>query len=363
MRGPFTGPAVWHGPDLTDCDERVLRLSSRQIAELRAAPHTARTPGTTPLRTAVAHFLLPTLAGELEGAAEELASGRRWVLVKGVPVGELGEADAGAVLRAIGQYLGRPLPQGADGHALRRIGDTGGTAAGSAHSDCRTRARAPFHTEESDLLGLLCLRPARSGAVTSLVSSAAVHNALADLRPDLVERLYRTHFFDRRDRHAPGERPYLAAPIATRYGAALSMRYDRCRLEAARSLAGVPRPEPADTELYDLVDRLAGSPRLRLDLHLEAGDLLLLDNHAVMHARPEFEHFDEPERGHHRHLLPLRLARHRDTDPPGTATTYGPRAKAARRGTAPRDVIRLRSLSTTRPGHEGRDRRPHRGDG
>lgn len=360
-RGPFAGPAVWHGPELADRDEWVLRLSPQQIAELRTELRTARTRGTTLLRTAAADFLLPALAGELEGIAEDLASGRGWVLIKGVPVGELSEVDAGAVLRAIGQYLGRPVPQGADGHALRRIRATGSTAAGSTESDCRTRAGVPFHTDESDLLGLLCLRPARSGAVTSLVSSAAVHNALADLRPDLVDRLYRTHFFDRRDHHAPGECPYLAAPLATRYGAALSMRYDRRRLEAARSLAGVPRPEPADTELYDLVDSLADSPRLRLDLHLEAGDLLLVDNRAVMHARPEFEDFDEP--GRRRHLLPLRLARHRDTDPSGTATVYGPHAKEVRRGIAPRDVLRPRSLRTTRPGHESRDRRPLRGDG
>ncbi|MFE2144447.1 TauD/TfdA family dioxygenase [Streptomyces sp. NPDC059456] len=361
LRGPFTGPAVWHGPDLADRDEWVLRLSSRQTTELRTALTTARPRGTTLPRAAAADFPLPALAGELERAAEDLASGRGWVLIKGVPVRELSEADAGAVLRAIGQYLGWPVPQDPHGHALRHVRDTGGTAPGATATGYRTRARVPFHTDESDLLGLLCLRPACSDAVTSLVSSAAVHNALADLRPDLVQRLYRNHFFDRRDQHAPGERPYLAAPLATRYGAALSMRYDRDRLEAARSLTGVPRPEPADTELYDLVDSLADSPRLRLDLHLEAGDLLLVDNHSVMHARPEFEDFDDPERG--RHLLPLRLARHRDTDPPGTAAVRGPRAKAMRREIASRDVIRPRSLHATRPGHESRDRRPHRGDG
>ncbi|MGW2564372.1 TauD/TfdA family dioxygenase [Streptomyces sp. NPDC001514] len=358
---PFTGPALWHGPDLADRDEWVLRLPAQQHGELRTALRTARRRGATLLRMTAADFPLPTLAGALAGIAEELASGRGFVLIKGIPVGELSEADAGAVLRGIGQYLGRPVPQDADGHTLCHVRDTGGTAAGSAVPGYRTRTRVPFHTDESDLLGLLCLRPARSGGGTSLVSSAALHNAVADLRPDLVERLYRTHFFDRRDEHAPGERPYLAAPLATRYGAALSMRYDRGRLEAARSLAGVPRPGPADTELYDLLDALAGSPRLRLDLRLEAGDLLLVDNHVVMHARSEFEDFDEPERG--RHLLRLWLSRHHlDTDPPGAAD-HGPRPMEIRRGITPRDVIRPRSLRTTRPGVGRRDRRPHRADG
>ncbi|MFD7444844.1 TauD/TfdA family dioxygenase [Streptomyces sp. NPDC059909] len=359
-REPFTGPAVWHGPDLADREDWVLRLSSPQIAELRTALGTARRRGTTLLRMTAADFPLPTFAGELAGIAEELASGRGFLLIKGIPVGELSEADAGAVLHGIGRHLGRPVPQDADGHTLCHVRDTGGTAAGSAVPGHGTRTSVPFHTDESDLLGLLCLRPARSGGGTSLVSSAAVHNAMRDIRPDLVERLYRTHFFDRRDEHAPGEPPYLAAPLATRYGAALSMRYDRGRLAAARSLAGVPRPEPADTELYDLVDALAGSPRLRLGLRLEAGDLLLVDNHAVMHARSEFEDFDEPERK--RHLLRLWLARHQDTDPPGAAA-HGPFAMEIRRGITPRDVIRPRSLRASRPGGECRDRRPHRADG
>ncbi|MET7497762.1 TauD/TfdA family dioxygenase [Streptomyces sp900116325] len=357
---PFEGPAVWHGPDLADREDWVLRLSTQRVGELATALRTSRRRGTPLLRMTAADFPLPTLARELAGAAEELAAGRGFVLVKGIPVGELSDRDAGVVLRGIGQYVGRPVPQDAEGRTLRHVRNTAGIAAGSAVPVLRSRARGPFHTDESDLLGLLCLKPARSGGGTALVSSAALHNAVTERRPDLVKRLYRTHFFDRRDAHAPGERPYLAAPLATRHGAQLSMRYDRGRLEAARILAGVPRLEPADTELYDLVDALAGSPRLRLDLRLEAGDLLLVDNHAVMHARSAFEDVDDPERG--RHLLRLWLARHGDTCPPH-AGAHTSRALAIRRGIAPLDVVRPRSLRSTRPDVGRHDPRRHRADG
>ncbi|MBK8375596.1 MAG: TauD/TfdA family dioxygenase [Sphingomonadales bacterium] len=52
-----------------------------------------------------------------------------------------------------------------------------------------TNAHLPFHTDGSDLVGLLCLRDARSGGLSSLVSSVACHNELARTRPDLLERL------------------------------------------------------------------------------------------------------------------------------------------------------------------------------
>ncbi|MEU7038385.1 hypothetical protein ABZ958_32615 [Streptomyces sp. NPDC046237] len=86
----------------------------------------------------------------------------------------------------------------------------------------------------------------------------------------------------------------------------------------------------------------------------------MVDNHVVMHARSEFEDCDGP--AHKRHLLRLWLARHTDTGPPG-GTTLGPRAMELRRGATPRDVIRPRSLRTTRPGIGCLDRRRHRADG
>ncbi|MEU1371283.1 TauD/TfdA family dioxygenase [Streptomyces sp. NPDC005803] len=359
-RRPFTGPAVWRGPDLAGREDWVLRLSPRRIGELRTALRTARGRGTPLLRMTIADFPLPTLADELAGAAAELATGRGFVLVKGIGVGELSDRDAGTVLRGICQYLGRPVPQDAEGRTLCHVRDAAAAAAGPAVSVLRSRAGVPFHTDEADLLGLLCLRPARSGGDTSLVSSAALHNAVVDRRPDLAERLYRTHFFDRRDAHAPGEPPYAAAPLATTYGAELSLRYDRGRLEAARDLAGVPGPEQADTELYDLVDALARSSRLRLDLRLEAGDLLLVDNHAVLHARSAFEDVGPPGRG--RHLLRMWLARRGDTGPPG-AGARGPRALEIRRGVTPLDIVRPRNLRPARPAGPCEDRRRHRADG
>ncbi|MFI7409711.1 TauD/TfdA family dioxygenase [Streptomyces sp. NPDC049627] len=228
---------------------------------------------------------------------------------------------------------GRPVPQNADGHLLGHVRDTGRSLADPAARGYRTRAALPFHTDGADLLALLSLRGPRTGGRTSLVSSAAVHDAVLARRPDLAERLYRTYFFDRREEHAPGEPPYAAAPLAVRKGGALSMRYNRCYLESAQRFPQVPRLEPADVELFDLIDDVAGSPEFRLDIDLRAGDLLLLNTHTIMHARAEFEDHDRPELK--RHLLRLWLAR-----------PHRPRTDDARAGVAPRDVIRPRIVVT-----------------
>ncbi|GGX62819.1 TauD/TfdA family dioxygenase [Streptomyces fructofermentans] len=327
---PCTGPAVWRGPELTP-DEWTVRLGERQVGELAAALRTARGRGGTLLRTTAADFPLPTLAADLARISTTLATGTGFALVRGIPVERLTEADASGVLWGIGQHLGRPVSQNADGHMLGHVRDTGRSLADPSTRGYQTREAVPFHNDASDVLALLCLRTARSGGRTSLVSSAAVHNAVLERRPDLAARLYRTHCTDRRDEHGPGEPPCTRAPIAVRLpGGGLSMRYNRCYLESAQRFPEVPRLEPADTELHDLVDALAASPGLRLDLDAEPGDLLLLNNHTVMHARSAFQDFHEPDRA--RHLLRLWLD-----------TGYGTTTEAARRGITPRDVIRPRN--------------------
>lgn len=54
-----------------------------------------------------------------------------------------------------------------------------------------------------------------------------------------------------------------------------------------------------------MLDALASSPELRISFKMEAGDLLMVNNLAVLHARTRFEDFDEPERK--RHILRLWL--------------------------------------------------------
>ena len=60
---------------------------------------------------------------------------------------------------------------------------------------------------------------------------------------------------------------------------------------------------PEDRALLDRYNAIAESPEMHLDMELDPGDVQLLSNHTVMHARTDYEDYPEPER--RRHLLRL----------------------------------------------------------
>jgi hypothetical protein len=95
----------------------------------------------------------------------------------------------------------------------------------------------------------------------------------------------------------------------------------------------------ADVELFDLIDELAASPDLRLDIDFGAGDVLLVNNHAVLHFRTAYEDFADP--APKRHVLRLWLAlRQGRVLPPGFwGDLHGTGGGSGRGGIAPRDVI------------------------
>jgi hypothetical protein len=64
---------------------------------------------------------------------------------------------------------------------------------------CRTAARQFFHTDAADIVGLLCLRKAKEGGESDVVSAHHLWNTLQAERPDVAELLVRPNwYFDRK---------------------------------------------------------------------------------------------------------------------------------------------------------------------
>jgi hypothetical protein len=302
---PLGGPAAWRGADLAPHPERWTDvLEADAIAELEAAARVVEARG---LALGAVHredFPLPTLAPRIRGWARELWDGRGFLRVRGLPVERWGEARASLVFWGIGQHLGRPGAQNPQGELLGHVTDTGEEATNPHVRRYRTAGDIAFHCDLADVVGLLCLRTARRGGASRIASSVAIHDAILRTRPDLLPRLYEPFLLDSRDEQRPGARPWIPVPPCRQEGGRLSFFWHTDYFGSVVRHPEAPPFTAQEREILALVEELAGSPELRLDMQFEPGDVQLLSNHTVVHARTAYE--DDPAAP--RHLLRLWLS-------------------------------------------------------
>jgi hypothetical protein len=307
--GRIDSPSAWIGADLGARREWIHVLTADEIAELDRATAHARATGRPLAELAREDFPLDRLARSIEGWLDALDSGRGFVLVRGVPVERYGEADAALAYWGLGLHLGRAVSQNAAGDLLGHVRDAGFERRDPTLRKYRTREPLEFHTDGSDVVGLLCLRPAKAGGTSRIASSVAVYNEILRRRPDLAATLHEPFPFDRNGEERPGEPPYFMLPLCRYAEGRLRTFYIGWYIRDSQRHAAAPRLTDAQREAIDLIDAIAADPRFRLDMDFRPGDIQWLKNAAILHSRTEFADHPEPER--RRHLLRLWLTSRR----------------------------------------------------
>jgi len=305
-REPIGGPAAWRGAELAARTEWIEALAPEQIAELDAARAAVRARGLALADVRREDFPLPTLAARIAAWRRELALGRGFLLVRGFPVERWGDEDAGLVFWGLGLHLGRPGAQNPQGDLLGHVFDTGEGASNPHVRRYRTAGDIAWHCDLADAVGLLCLRAARHGGASRIASSASVYNELLRRRPDLVARLYEPFLLDVRGEEKAGRLRFIPVPPCRYANGRLSTFYHSDYFRSIERHADAPRLLEAERTLLDLYEEIASSPELRLDMSFAPGDVQLLSNHSVLHARTAYD--DAPDPTRKRHLLRLWLS-------------------------------------------------------
>jgi len=303
-RDPVGGAAAWRGPDLAGRDDWIVRLADDEIAEIEAAARSCS--GSSLESIGRADFELPNLAPRIRGWAGELGSGRGLLLLRGLPVARWGEELSSIAFWGLGHHLGVPGGQNPQEELLGHVRNYGEDAANPFVRKYRTAANIAYHCDLADVVGLLCLQPAKSGGASRIVSSVSVYDELLRRRPDLAERLYEPFLLDTRDESRESSMPFVPVQPCCFAQGRLRTFYHSDYFRSAQRHAAAPRFTDLERELLDLYEEIAASPELYLDMTFEAGDVQLISNHTILHARTEYEDWPESER--RRHLLRLWLS-------------------------------------------------------
>lgn len=304
---PVRGPQAWFGPDLAQRPEDwTYALSAKQILDLREAIRSVEAKGMGVVDIRSDDFPLPSWEPLLQRVREDLFEGRAFAVLRGLPVADLSPLQRCLGYFGIGSHFGVATSQNAKGHAVGHVCDLGVDNHTTTGRGYQSNSRLRFHSDSTDVVGLLCVNKAKSGGLSSLVSSVTLYNEMLGRRPDLVRVLMGPLFRDRREEVPPGQGPWYVIPVFNPYKGRVFSTYVRNTVRKAQRFPELPRISPQLEEAMDLLDALADDPAYHLDMDLQRGDIQFVCNHFVMHSRTSFE--DHPDRAARRHLLRLHLA-------------------------------------------------------
>ena len=227
--------------------------------------------------------------------------------MRGLPVERWSIREAATAYFGIGSHFGNARSQNAKGHVLGHVRDLGLNAEKDPTARVyQTTERQTYHTDSCDVVGLLCLKTAKSGGASALVSSMTIYNEMLKRRRDLLPCLFEAMHTDRRGEVPVGQKPWHDIPVFNWYDGRLSALYARRYIELARRFPEVPPLTSQQTEALDLFDALAEDTAITMQMTFCPGDMQWVHNHTMLHDRTAFEDWPEPARK--RHLLRLWLA-------------------------------------------------------
>ena len=304
---PISHVSAWYGRDLAQRRyEWQVVLSPQQITELMETILSAELEGLEVLDLTVENFKLPGWADLFARLKEDLFNGLGFILLRGFPSGDLTPLQRGLGYFGIGVHLGIAIPQNAAGHALGHVCDIGVDSEKITGRGYQSKTELNFHTDSADVVGLLCVRQARSGGISKLVSSLTIYNEMVKACPDLARVLMGPIFRDRREEVPIGQGPWYCIPVFNPHQGRILTTYVRSTVRKAERFAELPRVTPRQEEAMNVFDSLAADPINHIQMDLKPGDIQFVCNHFILHSRTAYE--DYPEPSNRRHLLRLHLA-------------------------------------------------------
>jgi hypothetical protein len=301
------GVAAWYGPELATRRDWIHTLDESELAEIDTAIREFKALGLSFGEIMPQTFRLPNLSARLESILGELLNGRGFVLVRGFPVARYSVEETAIAYLGIGSHLGSFRSQNAKGHLLGHVRDLGADISQATTRYYQTNRELEYHTDSCDIVGLICLKTARSGGESRIVSSVTLYNEMIARRPDLAAELFHSFPTDRRGEVPDGMNPWFDIPVFNWYQGQLTTIYVGQYIRSAQQLfPEARRLTEREIEALAFLDTLSNNPALNLQMEFLPGDMQFLHNHQILHSRTDFEDWPEVER--RRHLLRLWLA-------------------------------------------------------
>ena len=267
------------------------------------------------------------LQRRIDDLARELALGRGFVFVRAAEA-ELDPAQLRARFWWLSHQLGQPISQNARGQVLTEVVDRfAGQPRGVDTRGYESNDELRFHADGGDVIGLACARQAPRGGRNGLVSMLAVYNALRADHPEHLEVLLRgfpiymrKEAGDASATRSLGKVQDRRIPVFAWHEGHASAWLNLRLTELAAEVSGKAFTADERAALA-CFEEIAERPEMKLEFDLAPGDMVWINNFAVMHRRDAYEDHPDPEK---RRLL-FRVWLRLHAAPPIAPALAGPR--------------------------------------
>jgi hypothetical protein len=294
-------PAAWTRSSLASEGERYLvplTPADRQaiVAAIRCLRERGRLDVPIEALTKT-DFAFGALAKKLDAAYAGVRSGLGFAILRGLPLDDAFTLDEfRAAVWGIGLFFGgEMLSQNASGERITEVVDA--TSVDPTPRMYRSNVELRLHTDITDMLALACWHKALEGGRSTIGSGISIHDEIARRDPHALALLYGGYYYHLLGEEADGAPPVTRyrVPVFANVDGQISVHYQRTGIAAGHRANGVPLGDD-DIHALDLFDEVARMPEFRLEFDLERGDMLVINNYTIMHARAGFLNYPEPER-------------------------------------------------------------------
>ena len=240
------------------------------VAELEALVRALRKDPLPLLLLSPSHFALTACGDMMAAVRRKLRNGVGLAVIDRVPVERFSADENRALYWLLGGLLGRLVAQKWDGTMSYDVRDTGkaleyGVRRSVTSLELQFHTDAPWLTLPPELVGLLCLNPAREGGVSRFLSLVTVHNELRRRHPEVLPRLYQPFPWDRQAEHAPGDEKVSWQPVFQSEGRDVLARYNEALILNGEALTGVSL-DPEGRQALAAMRAIVESPESAVEL-------------------------------------------------------------------------------------------------
>ncbi len=298
-KSPVESIAAWRAEDMRDERHWSYTLNDQQRSEIEVAVSRASKDHKSLHQRQAMDLPLPGLQPLIEQWREKLKSGLGVQRIRGVPIENWNTEQQYLFYWCFGQQLGVAGAQNRHDELLGHVRDDGSDVDDPSVRQYRTNSAIPFHCDAADVVGLLCLKTAKQGGDSRLVSSVTVFNEMQRRDPELAKVMFGVFPLDS---HQEGGTFSLPIKPCRFYNGELRTFGHSHYFRTAQRYPHINLTE-RQIEALALYDEISESPEFYIDMTLEPGDIQLVSNHTVLHSRTDYvDHDDEEQK---RHLLRL----------------------------------------------------------